>query len=309
MPKAALDYPHPVLSYETNDFLDSSFSIGIVSHDDEGDSLTLGIDCELDCRGLENLLAAGTAAAFVRVQCNKTSYRHVEKLDTHVDNLVRIPKSRVSGTVTLEGFVVALREIRGYRLDEFNDSYFGTMSFTVRKGDILAVDSGLTVRLDSVLENEMAGIIQVTSDPDAKVMYVRYSAEEDDDPRWGDYIYVVLPAGQYAQYGKLRTKRYLNQGAERFLQCAVVLPALTEAISRLRDEEMLEDIDRHYKNTVWGESLWAALKKIGVVELDDSTDCFSMANEVLGDVLGDSLGNLHQKLTEWSTINNEGDAL
>lgn len=311
MPRIPLNYPHPVLSDETNDFPDSGFSIELVSHDDSGDSLTLGIECSLECPGIENLLASGDATALVRVMCNKTSYRYVEKLDTLEINDLRIPKARVSGAIEIQAFIVSLKPIQGYRLPEFNQDYFGSMSFRVAKGDILAVDSGFTIKLESILENEMAGIVQVRPDSNATEMHVYYSAEEDIDPKNSEYIYVDLPKRQYTHYGQLRTKRYLNQGAERFLVCTVVLPVLTEAITRLRDEEMLDDeyVDRHYKETIWGRSLWAALNKAGVSELDYDTDCISLANRVLGDVLGDSLGNLHQKVTEWSTINDEDDVL
>ena len=91
----------------------------------------------------------------------------------------------------------------------------------------------------------------------------------------------------------------------------VVFPAITEAVARLRrEEELEEDPDCHYRGTIWAESLYNALNKMGIEELATCNQSdFEIANKLLGDVVGDSINILMQKMIDWSTIQQEDEAL
>lgn len=52
MRNKAIEYPHPVLNEYTNDFQECAFSIEVVSHSDNGNSLTFEIKCDLQCEGI-----------------------------------------------------------------------------------------------------------------------------------------------------------------------------------------------------------------------------------------------------------------
>ena len=61
---------------------------------------------------------------------------------------------------------------------------------------------------------------------------------------------------------------------------------------------------------MWAESIKAALINLGIDDLSASTESdFSIANRLLGNVVGDSINNLMQKMIEWSTIRQEDDVL
>ena len=312
MPTKALNYPHPVLDAGGRDFPGCNFQLHLISQDDTGGDLAFLLSITIDCPGLQEMVETGQASAYLRIRCSRTSYREARKVSLSDPFELRIPKERVAGSISLQAVIVASQSIEQYELAEFNASYFSSMVFKIRKGDILAIEPGLLVKLDSVLEKDMAGVVQVTCDSKASEMRVHYAAIEDMDPNWTDYIYVVLPEAEYISYGKLRLKKHLKHGVERFLQCSIVLPAITEALSLLRKEEMIaeEDLEAHHMGTIWAESLYASLAKIGIESLAEQTasDC-EIANRLLGDVMGDSISNLLQKLTEWSTIRDEDDAL
>lgn len=312
MASRPLNYPHPVLVDDSRDFPECSFRLNLVNQDDAGDDLVFGLSCILDCSGLQRMLDEGSAAAYLRILCNRTSYRSVVPIDNMDDFEVRIEKRRVCDSIDLQAMIVATKAFSQYELAEFNQTYFASMSFKLRRGDILAIEPGMTVKLNSVLEKDMAGIVQITSDTNASEMHVYYATVEDLDPSRTDYIYVMLPESEYITYGQLRTKKHLKFGVERFLQCSVVLPAITEALSRLRREEMIEEgeLDRHHMGTIWADSLYASLARLGIESLADQTSSdYELANKLLGNVEGDSLSNLMQKLTEWSTIKDEDEAL
>lgn len=114
----------------------------------------------------------------------------------------------------------------------------------------------------------------------------------------------------------MRTKKHFKNGIERFLQSTLILPAITEAISKLRMEEYLleniedEDYEILYKGTVWADSILKALNNLGIDDLANCTSSdYELANKILGNVAADSLNNLMQKMTEWSTIRQEDDVL
>lgn len=312
MAAKTLNYPHPVLSVDTNDFPGCAFSFEITDFDDASKELVIGCDFSLDCDGLKSMIFAGEACVCVRLRCGRTSYRRIYKQSGIAPFEIRVNKALIADSIELQAFVVAARAKAGYILPEFNANYFGSMVFNLRKGDILALEPGVTIKLDTVLEKDMAGIVLIKEDKGSSSMRIHYAAVEDEQPDWSDYIYVVLPTDEYLTVGKLKTKKYLKHGIERFIQATIVLPAITEAISLLRVEAESEpdSLDRHYRDTVWGQSLTAALMSNGIDDVADETrSSFELANQVLGSVVSDSFGNLMQKMVDWSSVGEEDEGL
>lgn len=101
------------------------------------------------------------------------------------------------------------------------------------------------------------------------------------------------------------TRKHLKNDVERFLQTSLILPAIIEAIGRLRMEEyMVENFDEEdyeilYKGTIWADSILKALANLGI---DDLANCknsdFELANKILGNVVSDSISNLIQKIKD-----------
>ena len=111
----------------------------------------------------------------------------------------------------------------------------------------------------------------------------------------------------------LRKKKMFKTGVARFLQAALIVPALTEALSRLRmeDREEPEPGEGKYHGTIWADSICEALKeRFGI---DDLNDCqytdYELANKLLGNVEGEALDNLLRKLQDWSMIRQEDEIL
>ena len=208
--------------------------------------------------------------------------------------------------------IVATQDFDNYKLDEFNNDYFEGASFRIRKGAVIANEPGLKIKLSTILEKNVSSIVQVTGSPSVTEMKVNYASVEEEDPALTNYIVITLPDNEYKNYAKLRTKKHLKNGVERFLQSSIILPAVTEAIALLRKEELIEvdEDEPHYKGTVWADSIMQALVNLGVEELATcNRSDFELANLLLGNVVGDSISNLMQKLTDWSTIRQEDESL
>lgn len=316
MRNKAIEYPHPVLNEYTNDFQDSEFSIEVVNHNDNGNSLTIEIGCSLKCEGIKKMITAGIAKIVLRLTCFRTSYRVTYDLNLDSTSIIDISKKLVSDVIDLQAMIVVNHNYDTYELFEFNKNYFGTQQFHLRKGDVIANEPGIKIKLDTVLEKNMAGVVLIAVDPDISEMKVNYATIKEDNPKLTDYIIITLPDTEYTSYAKLRTKKHLKNGIERFLQSSLILPAITEAIAKLRHEDyIIENYDDDeyeilYKGTIWADSILRALSNLGIDDLANCRDSdFELANKILGNVVGDSINNLMQKMTDWSTIRQEDDAL
>lgn len=306
------EYPRPVLNEYLRDFVESRFEICDPVIEETDDFLTFHISYELECPGLEELIRNGMAKVIVRITCNRTMYRDVKDLLPESSAEVKIDKRKVTESLYVQGMIVATRPFENYRLDEFNKKYFGNIPFNIRKGDVLANEPGMDIKLNTILESNAAGIVQIGVDPSITSLKVTYGSLEETEPQLTDYIVVWLPEKEYKVYSDLTNKRHLKFGVERFLHASLFLPAIVEAISLIKAEEEMEenDIEVHYIGTVWANSVFNALKKNGIEDLSSTTKTnVELANLILGDVVSDSLTDLMKKMNDWSKPRHEEDIL
>ena len=311
MKNRAIEYPHPVLNEYTNDFVDCEFSIEVVSQGDSGSDITLELGCNLKSEGISDLLTKGVAKIVLRLTCFRTSFRKIYNLEPEGTTIISIKKKNVTDVIDLQASIVAVRDFNEYQLSDFNKNYFGSAVFSLRKGDVIANEPGIKIKLNTVLEKNVAGIVQV-SHAAITEMTIHYASVEETDPALTNYIIITLPETEYKYYSNLTKKKHLKKGIERFLQCSVVLPAITEAIAKLRREEELDevDLDCHYKGTVWADSIRSALIRLGIDDISISTESdYAIANKLLGNVVSDSINNLMQDMIERTKIQWEDDVL
>lgn len=307
-----MEYPHPVLNEYTDDYPGSEFRVELPSDpEDNGDDLIIHLRCHLACDGLSKMVDAGDAKVVVRLTCYRTSLRETFEASLGKSVCIRIPKKDVAEALGLQAMIVAARAVDDFQLAEFNQDYFAGMVFHLRKGDILADVPELDIKLDTVLEKNMASIVWVYKDAQADRMKAYFPQMQDiNRTDLGDYIRLMLPEHDYTKYENMRKKRYWKNSTERIIQAALIFPVITEAVSRLRDEELLEGSDGdslvHYKGTVWADSMREALRRRGYEDLANAqeTDC-EIANLLLGDVCSDALGRLMQNLEDWFTAREE----
>ena len=306
------EYPRPVLNEYLRDFVESRFEICDPIIEETSSHLILQLSYELVCPGLEKLIADGYAKVLVRITCNRTFYREVMDLKPGETAEVKIEKRKVTESLYIQGIIVSTQSFSNYKLEEFNKRYFGNVPFNIRKGDVLANEPGLDIKLNTILEKNAAGIVQIGVDPTISSMKVTYGSLEETDPKLTNYIVVWLPDKEYALYSSLTNKRHLKFGIERFLHASLFLPAVVEAISLLKREEELDEseVEVHYIGTIWANSILDALKKNGVEELLSTTKTdVELANLILGDVVSDALNDLMKKMNDWSKPRHEEDIL
>ena len=196
-----VEYPHPVLTEYTGDFIDSNFSIEITNHSDNGSELVFEVLCTLQCDSIEQLINKQLASVILRVTCYRTSFRKPYLLNLNEPTQIIIPKSLVTDFIEFQAIIVINQDTPDYQLDEFNKKYFGESSFKLRKGDVLANEAGVKIKLNSVLEKNAAGVVLVRGSNTAQNMSVHFASLEDEDPDMTNYIYITLPDAEFVSYG------------------------------------------------------------------------------------------------------------
>ena len=306
-----MEYPHPVLMPDGKDYINASFSLSLLEQNDEGKNISLILKAEIDCVPLKEMISKGDLKVIIRVICMRTSYREPKSVQNleYID--VEIPKERVMGTIFIQGMIVAAHNGVNYDLDSFNRYYFDDQKFVLKKGDIVAYTSEMIIKLNTSLQKNIPGVVLVSTAPDIKSLKVVYAKEDETNEKYQNYITIWLPEDEYISYEKLRKKKSIKSGVARFLQASLIVPALTEAISKLRMEDQygLEPGESSYHGTIWADSICYSLKQnFGV---DDLNDCqysdYELANKLLGNVEGDSLDNLLRRIREWSMISQEDE--
>ena len=304
------EYPRPVLNEYLKDFPNSKFELCDPTFEETPEFIILKLSYSLECPGIEKLICDGFAKAIVRITCDRTSYRDAFDLKHMEDTTVSILKNLVVGNIEVQCIIVSTMPYDSYQLEEFNMNYFGDFTFTLRKGDIIANEPGIHIKLHSILEKSAAGVVQIAMDPNIDTMKVRYAKVDEENPIYSNYITILLPKREHEAYTKLRAKRHLKFGIERFLQSSLVLPVIVEAIVLIRDGELYEtEDDNPYLGTIWADSIIQALKNKGVDVNDTPANIVELANMILSDVTSDAINNLMKKMTDWSNIRHEEDLL
>lgn len=304
-----IEYPHPVLINETDDFLNSTFNVELISVNDSGENITIGISNYLESTGIKSLIDNSLANIIVRVECKITSYRYIKNLNLNSYTTIDIPKKEISDEIILIPLIIINNNIENYKLEEFNKEYFSELSFCLRKGDIIAKSTrDIKIKLQTIFTKNTASIILVARDNNSDKIKAFFPTNKNDNPDNSDYIKIILPSKDYDKYQKLCQKRHFKAGIKKYIEASLFLPVIVEAIGKLREIEETEEEDK-YSGTVWADSIISKLKSLGInLGNSETLSNYEIANLLLDNIISESFDNLIQKMNEWNTIRPaEGD--
>lgn len=152
MNKTNINYPHPVLSSTNEDYLNSSFDI-IINGDPfvEGDDAVIDITYELVCDGLKEFISSGKAMVAVYLDSSVAEYRRMQAFPFDKNQMqIHINRNDINRSLQVKGYIVASEGTYSFSLPEHNKEVFGTVPFTLRKGDILGLAThSYNIPLDS----------------------------------------------------------------------------------------------------------------------------------------------------------------
>lgn len=286
MKKTKVDFPYPILNNNADDYSkECCFNISQFEKVEETDvELILHMEYELKCAVIEKLVREKKAKVCAFIESPKTSFRRNEYFDGKSLE-IRVDKSKVSQKVIVKPLIIATTEILDYYSSDFNYDYFGTDSFSLEKGDILAFEFQYELIIDNVddLKN-CASIFTIRLDEKTKEpITVDYHA---------DKINIIMNPVTYTQYSNLRNRSEIRL----FLSGVIVFPVLVEAVEALKRVQNDPELDVQEKR--WFLALEKQIKRKGI-KFDSNTSSVQIANAVIGDVVNSSmleLDNLIQKM-------------
>jgi len=143
-------FPYPVLCGETDDYNESSEFILEPHIKETLHELLLEYDYLVKCNSLEKVLRKGEAEYVLHIECSTTCFRIALKSPVpHIE--YRLPKSRVSGEISLVAMIVAKKDIHQYPPSELNEDYAEEI-ISFKKGSILAYQNLPSVYLSKKTE-------------------------------------------------------------------------------------------------------------------------------------------------------------
>lgn len=285
------EFPNPVLAAERDDYIEecrfyTSFSENDISVDT--DDIFIPIKYVLECKGLQKLIELGDAVVTVLIKSSAASYRRLYKFAKGENEMtIAVPKYSVINKMELTGSIIAAHDIKEFSCDgEFNELYFGTSTFEIRKGDILATEESRSIYVDdSELEKPISSIFSIKRCEEQ---------EQDIIPIFEDHkIEICLNKELNDLYHQF--KDFNNGALRRYLTGIVVYPVLIEALTYLRAFFQGEDVEV-YRELRWFRTIEKKAEKLGI-DLASCEDSYTtIANRLLGGISLDALKSFKNTL-------------
>lgn len=273
-------YPHPVLSYYSDDFPNSEFQASLKNSKTQTTYL-FDAECVTSSEGIQQLITRGKAKYAFHFECQTTRYR---RIFSSFDNkfTFQLPAQDVDSKVQICAFIIATDNIDNYMLNEFHPDYEG-FSFQIKKGDILALDMERSFyaekEIDPLRRIPSIFSIQPNRNDEAQAIEVDSS---------GNKIVIKLSLHNFDQYKTIS----LNSSLQPLLSSMIVIPALVSILEMLKNEQ---NADNDYEECRWYQVISTRLKDFGI-ELGDHNfeqeSTISIAQKLIGDPLTQSLGAL-----------------
>lgn len=255
-------YPYPVLTYYSDDYVDSSFDT-IIDPTKDGYNIRINFLADMNNSELNYYISTGKALYVYHLECAQTGFRTVIKTSNN-EAIHIIPDKHLNGRLQICPFIVAMEDIPNYINASFNEDYRG-FKFNIETGCVMAV--GKQVNIDIEKErNDFANTPSVFSiiknaDETALGMVVDMDQKK---------IVIKVPENDYYNYKSVKDEPTVQP----ILNSLVVIPALIYVLEELSRREANERFE--YGNYGWYKAIKRAL--INKFNCDIESEQFSSLN-------------------------------
>lgn len=290
-----IDYPNPVLSTDRDDYIEScKFDVTFNESDIQitEDFIQIPAKVELISTSLSNLINEGKASVVVLINSSAAFYRKAYVFNSgELEKNIEIPKFHVKGKFEFTGYILANENIDNFSCDgEFNELYFKSVSFSVKKADVLAKGETRVVPVDdSELEKPISSIFMILRNPEAST-----DIEADFDSE--EKIIIKLSDKLNELYYKM--KDFNNGSLRRYLTGIIVFPVLVEAIAKMCEYHSGNGQD--YSEKRWFRAIQHKLNSFDI-DLTTSFEEYSyteLADKLLGAIALDGLNSVNDTINE-----------
>lgn len=245
-------YPYPVLTYFSDDYLNSSFSSGLKVNR-KNDDIIFNLTANTDDEKLLELIEQDYAEFLFHIECPSTAYRTIIVSRAGEEN-VSIPESMLNHKVNVCFFIVAKREIKNYKNKNFNEDY-ENIAFNIEKANILAIAKQFNIEI----EKEKDDLVQM---PSIFLILKKNSRNKSgmEIDMLNDRIGISLYKTEYEQYSALSKGIF-----QPLLHSSIIFPTLIYVLENLKTSN-LED----YEDYNWFKTIKKVLADMNI-ELNKDT--------------------------------------
>jgi hypothetical protein len=287
-------YPYPVLSYYSDDYVDSSFNTS-VNPTKDGYNIRLDFHAEVNNSGILDLLSSEKASIVYHLECAQTGYR--EAISTDKSELPYVIEySKINGRLEICPFIVAKTEIPEYVNEQFHEDYRG-FKFVIEEGCIMAVGRQVNVDIDKDVcdLSKTPSVFSIIKNDDERAvgMIVDFNYKK---------IIIKLPEQEFYNFSSLRGNPFIQP----VLNSLVVIPALTYVLEEVSKREVHERYE--YSSYAWYRAINKSLTNNFDCDIEKESfaekNMLVMAQRLINAPLSDAL----QKLSSgYGYINEEED--
>lgn len=269
-------YPHPVLSYFSDDVPNVDFQTAlnpIKTHN----TYIFNASAITSCNGLREYVQDEKAKYAFHFECQSTRFR---KMFTSFNDKFsfEINTDELNGKVEICSFIISNVEDDQYRLEEFHEDYEGHY-FSIKKGDILAIDNERSFYADNEIDplQKIPSIFSVVPNFNEDALPMDFDAS-------GNKIVVSLSPENFERYKYLS----VDQNLQPLLSALIITPALVSILESIRGSEASDENE----DSRWYQVIKNKLRSLDI-NLATSTDStVVIAQRLIGDPLTQSLSAL-----------------
>lgn len=271
MKKTNINYPYPVLSASNEDYINSSFDIELpVNPYVEGDLAKIEICYSLKSQGIQELIENDKARVTVYLESVEAEYRKIFYFPKSSNFLaLEINKNNLSKKLQIKGYIIANTKISPFKLQEHNHDLFGSVPFSINKGDIIAIADGYTIPLEN-----FDPLVDRPSIFSIRKQTENQNEEISVDMLTRDKITILLNEDTFTKYQIL----YQASDVRSLLASMFAVPVLVDALSYIKnaDPEEIEEL----QELKWYQVVKAKIKELNL-DLSKEDSMTKIANIIL----------------------------
>ncbi|WP_141504379.1 hypothetical protein [Paenibacillus luteus] len=266
-------YPHPVLSYFSDDVPDVDFQTALKPTKTHN-TYIFDASAITSCDGLREYVVDRKAKYAFHIECQSTRYRRM--FTSFEDKFsFEIKADELNGKVEICSFIISTADNDQYRLEEFHIDY-GDHYFSIKKGDILAIDNERVFYADNDIDplQKIPSIFSVVPNYNDDALPMDFDAS-------GNKIVVSLSPENFERYKYLS----VDQNLQPLLSALIIVPSLVSLIESIKGiEDALE-----YEDCRWYQVIKQKLKSLNINLATATDSTVIIAHKLIGDPLTHSL--------------------
>lgn len=270
-------YPHPVLSYFSDDLVGCAFQTTFRILNTKN-SYIFEAKAKTSSKDLVDLIDNERACYALHIECASTRFRNIYTSNTEEFSF-EIDANELDGRVQVCSFILATEDLDNYKNKNFHPDY-GDITFKVRKGDVLAVDRDQSFsaekEIDPLKKIPSIFTVCVNNAPDASPYDIDINSNK---------VVIKLSQENFTKYKLLS----INQNLQSTLASLILLPALVSLLETLKLDRGQFD---EYEEMRWFRVIENRLNAIGI-DLNNpntfSDSSVAIAQKLIGDPITSSL--------------------